>query len=86
MQRWREDDLVGEILEKEPGKWEVIKIPAIENGKSFWESRFSVEFLEEMRSTMGDYFFQSQYQQEPFVESGGDFRKDYFQYYEELPK
>lgn len=35
---------------------------------------------------MGDYFFQSQYQQEPFTESGGDFKKEYFQYYDEPPK
>lgn len=42
MQRWREDDLVGEILAKEPDKWEVVKIPALDGeGKSFWPSRFS---------------------------------------------
>jgi hypothetical protein len=28
MQRWREDDLVGYILEKEKD-WEIVKIPAI---------------------------------------------------------
>jgi terminase large subunit len=30
MQRWREDDLIGEILEREGEKWEVLKIPAID--------------------------------------------------------
>jgi len=78
MQRWREDDLVWYILEKE-SDWEIVKIPAIsEDWESFWASRFPVPFLEEMRRNIGDYFFQSQYQQEPFIESGWDFKKDYF--------
>lgn len=82
MQRWREDDLVGYILEKEKD-WEIVKIPAIsDEWESFWESRFPVPYLEEMRANIGDYFFQSQYQQEPFVEAGWDFRRDYFRYAE----
>lgn len=86
MQRWREDDLVWYILEKEKD-WEIVKIPAIsEEWVSFWESRFPVPFLEEMRTNIGDYFFSSQYQQEPFVESGWDFKKDYFQYYDSVDK
>lgn len=86
MQRWREDDLVWYILEKEKD-WEIVKIPAIsEEWISFWESRFPVPYLEEMRHNIGDYFFSSQYQQEPFVESGWDFKKDYFQYYEKTPE
>lgn len=86
MQRWREDDLVWYILEKEKD-WEIVKIPAIsEEWVSFWESRFPVPYLEDMRHNIGDYFFSSQYQQEPFVESGWDFKKDYFQYYEKTPE
>lgn len=86
MQRWREDDLVWYILEKE-SDWEIVKIPAIsEEWESFWASRFPVPFLEEMRRNIWDYFFSSQYQQEPFVESGWDFKKEYFQYYEQVPE
>lgn len=86
MQRWREDDLVWYILEKE-SDWEIVKIPAIsDDWESFWDSRFPVPFLEEMRKNIGDYFFASQYQQEPFVESWWDFKKDYFQYYEQVPE
>lgn len=86
MQRWREDDLVWYILEKEKD-WEIVKIPAIsEEWISFWESRFPVPYLEEMRHNIWDYFFSSQYQQEPFVESGWDFKRDYFQYYEKTPE
>ena len=85
MQRWREDDLVWYILEKEKD-WEIVKIPAIsDDWESFWSSRFPVPYLEEMRTVIWDYFFSSQYQQEPFVESGWDFRRDYFQYYQNPP-
>lgn len=82
MQRWREDDLVWYILEKEKD-WEIVKIPAIsDDWESFWESRFPVPYLEEMRTVIGDYFFSSQYQQEPFIETWWDFKKDYFRYAE----
>ena len=82
MQRWREDDLVGYILEKEKD-WEIVKIPAVsDEWESFWASRFPVPYLEEMRTNIGDYFFSSQYQQEPFVESWWDFKRDYFRYEE----
>ena len=74
--------MVGEILAKE-NDWEIVKIPAIdEHGVSFWPSRFSVDYLEKMRESIGEYFFQSQYQQDPFVDGGGDFKQDYFQYYD----
>lgn len=86
MQRWREDDLVWYILEKEKD-WEIVKIPAIsDDWESFWESRFPVPYLEDMRTVIWDYFFSSQYQQEPFVESGWDFKRNYFQYYDKAPE
>jgi len=85
MQRWREDDLVWELLQLED--WEVVKIPAIsEQWESFWESRFSVEELEKIRKQIWDYFFQSQYQQEPFIDWGWAFKNQYFQEYEKSPQ
>lgn len=68
MQRWREDDLVGEILEREKDKWTELKIPALdENGESFWAEKFSKEYFEEIKAK-SPLFFYSQYQQEPFSE------------------
>lgn len=83
MQRWREDDLVGEVIKQDD--WEVVKIPAIQDGKSFWESRFSVPELENIRAQIWPYFFESQYQQDPINEWGWAFRKEYFQYYDIAP-
>lgn len=82
MQRWREDDLVWEILERQPDKWTELKIPALTNGKSFWESRFSPQYFLEIQQE-NPVFFASQYQQDPLNEWGGDFQREYFEYYRE---
>jgi len=83
MQRWREDDLVWYITEREKD-WKIVSVPAIsDEWESFWSSRFSTEYLEEVRKTIWDYFFQSQYQQDPINEWGGDFNKQMFIYSEE---
>jgi predicted phage terminase large subunit-like protein len=82
MQRWREDDLVWELLQQDD--WEVVKIPAIDSEwRSFWENRFDVKELENIRKQIWDYFFASQYQQDPINEWGWDFTRDYIQYYQE---
>lgn len=84
MQRWGEDDLVWRILEEDKKKeWTEIKIPAInEDGESFWKEKFSMNYLNEMRKEIGEYFFMSQYQQDPVNEWGWDFKKEYFEYYD----
>ena len=84
MQRWREDDLVWEILEREPEKWEVLKIPALnEEWESFWADRFSAEYFEDIRR-QNPLFFSSQYQQDPLNQWGWDFKQEYFEYYDEI--
>ena len=84
MQRWREDDLVWELLQQDD--WEVVKIPAInEEWESFWPSRFDVNELENIRKQIWDYFFSSQYQQDPINEWWWDFKRDYFQYVDNIP-
>lgn len=84
MQRWSEDDLIGRILEEDKkNEWTEIKIPAIsEEWESFWPEKFSIKYLEEMRKEIWEYFFMSQYQQDPVNEWGWDFKKDMFEYYE----
>lgn len=80
MQRWREDDLVGEILEREKDKWTELKIPALnDNDESFWPSRFSSDYFKAIRE-QNPLFFSSQYQQDPVNEWGWDFRAEYFTY------
>lgn len=38
-----------------------------------------------MRKNIGDYFFQSQYQQRPYSDGSGTFKSSYFKYYTETP-
>ncbi len=84
MQRWREDDLVWEILEKEADKWEVIKIPALnEKWESFRPERFSPEYFQKIKNDWPLYFA-SQYQQEPVSAEWWDFKKEYFEYYDDV--
>jgi len=83
MQRWRQDDLAGEILEKEWQKWTELKIPALdEKDESFWASRFSSEYFRDIREKQ-PLFFASQYQQEPVNNQWNEFKKDDFVYYTE---
>lgn len=83
MQRWAEDDLVGRLIDENPDWWRRITIPAInDKGESFWPEKFSIDYLNEMRDEIGEYFFMSQYQQDPVNEWSWAFNKDMFQYYE----
>lgn len=53
------------------GSWRVIKRKAIENGKSFWEARFPLDWLVEIRDNakspdyVGSIVFAQEYQHEP---------------------
>jgi len=82
MQRWREDDLVGKLLEENPEKWKVVKFPAVnEDNESFWPEKFPLDYLDDIKIDMGTYFFQSQYQQDPIAIGSGAFVPDMFEYY-----
>jgi len=105
MQRLHEEDLVGEVTEREP--WEVLSLPAIAKrnesydfGTPFGQRRFtrnaghalhperdSVDAYRKVRETIGEYNFESQYQQSPMPLEGGLIKRDWLRYYEpqELP-
>ncbi len=81
MQRWREDDLAWEILEREGEKWTELKIPAIDDkGESFWASKFSADYFNELKK-QNPLFFESQYQQNPINSENWDFVQSYFIFY-----
>jgi len=71
MTRWSSDDLSGKLIAKDGlaengGKWHLLKLPAIDaDGKALWPERFSAEFLQSQRETMGEKIFMALYQQEP---------------------
>lgn len=107
MQRLHQGDLVGEVMDREPGAWEVLSLPAIaldnecygyENifgmqffarkiGEALHPERDSVEIYMKIREAIGEYNFQSQYQQSPMSREGGIIKLAWINTYEpnELP-
>lgn len=75
MTRWHEDDLVGRILKQKNHGFKVINMPAIsEQGNALWPEKYSVEFLQERKKTLGDRTFQSLYQGNPTQATGNLFK------------
>lgn len=82
MTRWHTDDLIGRLLEREPGKWYELRLPAMaeENdpigrakGEALWPERFPLKELENIQSTLGPYGWAGLYQQQPVPSTGGLF-------------
>jgi len=104
MQRLHQQDLVGEVMDRE--HWEVLSLPAIaeqderyliesplgnhryfrKEGEALHPERDSVETYRKIREAVGEYIFQSQYQQNPTSREGGLIKKAWLKYYDEVPK
>ena len=104
MQRLHEEDLVGEVIAREP--WEVLSLPAIAQhdeyypfdgtlhdgvfarkaGVALHPERDSAATYNAIRETVGEYNFQSQYQQSPMPLEGGFIKRDWLQFYAEEEK
>jgi hypothetical protein len=92
MTRWRDNDLVGRILEEQRissgEKWEVITLPAIaeeddehrKKGEALWSDHYTLENLEQVRNDIGNYEFASQYQQNPVNRETQVFKPELFRY------
>lgn len=98
MTRWRDNDLVGRILEEQKqlglNDWEIITLPAIAEedeefrkaGEPLWANHYTLPGLEETKLAIGSYEFQSQYQQNPISRETQLFKPELFSYiqYEEV--
>lgn len=69
--RWNNDDLIGRLKSDEEQEWEVISLPAIDaRGRSLWPERWPVEELNKKRIDVGEYDWESLFQQDPKVRKG----------------
>jgi predicted phage terminase large subunit-like protein len=106
MQRLHQEDLVGEVMERE--RWDVLSLPAIaiddecywyedpfggssfvrRVGEALHPERDSVETYRKIRETVGEYNFESQYQQSPIPREGGTIKREWLKFYspDEKPK
>ncbi len=92
MTRWKDDDLVGRILEEaklsDGEKWEVVTLSAIAEddeehrkaGEALWADHFTLENLHQVRADIGNYEFASQYQQNPVNRETQVFKPEMFRY------
>ena len=79
--RWHIDDLAGWLLkEHKHEKWTVLNLPAInEQGEALWPERFPLETLHQIKKTLPARDWEALYQQKPFVEEGGIFKRQWWQ-------
>lgn len=91
MTRWHEDDLAGRILEQEGHKWTVLDFKAIAEdedvlgrlpGEALWSDRFPMDSLNEIKESIGTYWFSALYQQEPKPSDGGIFKRKDIRFYD----
>ena len=90
--RWHLDDLIGKVLsDKNQKPFHVISYPAIaehdephrKQGEALHPVRFSLEILNESKSTLSTADWLSLYQQKPVPEGGAIFETSKIRYYDE---
>lgn len=92
--RWHEDDLGGRLLEQQDHggeQWEVLELPAIrkdETGQevSLWPQKYGLERLRKIRDVIGSRDWSALYQQAPAPDEGLYFKREMFNWYDDLPK
>lgn len=88
--RWHEDDLSGKLLSEEQrggDKWVRLELPAINaDGQPLWPEFYPLEVLERYRKVLPARDWSALYQQRPTPEEGDYFKRDWFKFYDVLPK
>lgn len=86
--RMHEYDLCGLLLEHQAAggdKWEVVRLPAIEDGKALWPEAYPIETLERIKGNTQPRFWSCLYQQQPTPDEGTYFLKDWIKPYINAP-
>jgi len=92
MTRWHVDDLVGRVLKQmrtdpQADQWEVLHLKAInDEGEALWPERYDLASLESLKVDLGDKNYESLYQGEPFIAEGQLIKREWWQYYDAVPK
>jgi predicted phage terminase large subunit-like protein len=97
--RWHKLDLSGQLLEKEPGQWVSLSIPAISEGgddplgrpegvelESANPDLHPPGFFYDKQKTTSSYVWNSLYQQRPSAAEGNIFKRDQWRYWELAPQ
>ena len=86
--RWHLMDLSGWLLEEHKHEnWVVLNLPAINSkGEALWPERYPLETLYQIKKTLPSRDWEALYQQKPFVEEGGIFKREWWKMWPENKK
>lgn len=87
--RMHEDDLVGRLLKAQDNggdRWEVVNLPAIQDGKALWPDWYPLDRLERIKANTPPMEWSALFMQNPTPEDGTFFKREWFQWYTEAPK
>lgn len=96
--RWHTDDLVGRLIDRDHkgtgDHWTVINYPAIaeedephrKKGEALHPERYPLEALEQIRKAVGARDWEALYQQHPVPDGGGLFKREWIQFWDQLPE
>lgn len=95
MTRWHHDDLAGYLINEHNDNWQTISLPGLaeENdplgraeGECLCQERYDVEALLRIRDGLPDQHWLSLYQQRPTKLGGEVFKREWWKYYDEVPR
>jgi predicted phage terminase large subunit-like protein len=74
--RWHASDMIGRLMSEQPGVWEVLNLPALDDeGVALWPERWGAEDLADKRAEIGEYDFASLYLGSPRLRGTNVFRE-----------
>jgi predicted phage terminase large subunit-like protein len=97
MTRWHQDDIIGRIRKRHPGKLKVITMSAIAEEDEDWgcwkrkkgaplcPDLFSLKFLDEVKGRISDYWWASMFQGRPYVRGGTLFKPGRLKWIDDAP-
>lgn len=91
--RWHEDDLIGRLSDDSEVAWEILNLPAINDGTDpgrhlgapLWPERWPLEALQSRRAEVGEYEWASLFQGRPRPRGASVFKGD-VHFYDKLPE
>lgn len=84
--RWHEDDLGGWLLADHAHEgWDILSLPALEDGKALWPEQYSAETLQGIKASIGPRDWHALYQQQPSSEEGSYFKREWFKEWKTKP-
>jgi len=92
MTRWHDDDLAGRLLKQ--GGWTVVNLPVLAEeqdlmgrapGEPLWPERYTLQAVLEIKAEVPPRVWEALFRGQPRVQEGQLIKRDWFQWFTELP-